>query len=143
MADSADPGERIPLRGKDGAGSASPKRIPALCDLAVEEPGKLRLLVRDPAGDPQTQEADPGSGEIIQHDAFVAPQPISLSVSAEMKGEKGNTSLKLIPLPVENGHAYSIELPGTMPKGSSIEVTVDDGFRAEKQLIRNGSGNFR
>jgi hypothetical protein len=108
-----------------------------------EEAGKLRLLVRDPAGDPQTQKANPDSGEIIQYDAFVAPQPVPLSVSAEMKGEKGNTSLNLIPLPGEDGHAYSIELPGTMPKGSSIEVTVDDGFRTEKQLIRNGSGNFR
>ena len=99
-------------------------------------------MVRDPAGDPQTQEADPGSGEIIQYDAFVAPQPVPLSVSAELKGD-GGVSLNLIPLPVENGHGYSIELPGAMPKGSSIEVTVDDGFRAEKQLIRNGSGNCK
>ena len=108
-----------------------------------EEAGKLRLLVRDPAGDPQTQKANPDSGEIIQYDAFVAPQPVPLSVSAELKGDGGSIPLDLIPLPGEDGHAYSVELPGTMPKGSSIEVTVDDGFRAEKQLIRNGSGNFR
>ena len=100
-------------------------------------------MVRDPAGDPQTQKANPDSGEIIQYDAFVAPQPVPLSVSAELKGDGGSIPLDLIPLPVGNGHAYSIELPGAMPKGSSIEVTVDDGFRTEKQLIRNGSGNFR
>jgi hypothetical protein len=36
----------------------------------------------------------------------------------------------------EDGHAYRIELPEEIPEDSEIEITVHDGFRAEKQLIR-------
>ena len=101
-----------------------------------EEAGKLRLLVRDPAGDRQTQDVDSDSGEIIRQDAFVPPQPVSLSVAAELKKGERSTPLTLIPMAGEDGHAYRIELPEEMPEDSEIEITVHDGFRAEKQLIR-------
>ena len=102
-----------------------------------EGAGTLHLTVRDPAGDPQPRDADPDSGEIIQHDAFVAPQPCPLSVTAVLKGKGPSLPLNLIPVAGEDGRAYRIELSEEMPEGSGIEVTVDDGFRAEKQLIRN------
>ena len=101
-----------------------------------EEAGKLRLLVRDPAGDRQTQDVDSDSGEIIRQDAFVPPQPVSLSVAAELKKGERSTPLTLIPMAGEDGHAYRIELSEEMPEDSEIEITVHDGFRAEKQLIR-------
>ena len=102
-----------------------------------EGAGTLHLTVRDPAGDPQPRDADPDSGEIIQYDAFVAPQPCPLSVTAVLKGKGPSLPLNLIPVAGEDGRAYRIELSEEMPEGSGIEVTVDDGFRAEKQLIRN------
>jgi len=103
-----------------------------------EEAGKLRLRVRDPAGDLQPPDVDPDSGEIIQRDAFVAPQPVPLSVSAELKRGERSIPLNLIPVPGEDEHVYRIELSEEIPEGSQIEVTVHDGFRAEKQLIGNG-----
>ena len=100
-----------------------------------EGPGRLHVLVRDPAGDAQTGESDACSGEIIQQDACVAPQPVPLAVHACLVRGEQRTPLEMIPETADSGHAYLLEVGEQGSPETWIELTVNDGIRAEKQRI--------
>ena len=93
--------------------------------------GSLRVLVRDPAGDAQPGETDRKSGEMIQQDAFVPPQPVPLDIRAHLICGARRTPLEIIPVPEKYGHGCSVLIPENLSPDSRIELTLDDGFREE------------